>query len=327
MTLPRSRAHHQQGEADRQQEKLRPVRYLEVCSVTDRKLLKQAMHFRTWSDCPVGYKSRPAPSKDEGEEKCAQIYLKLNGNYSTIETPLGIKVADFINHISTETGISDKSIRLIYRSKQLINGRTLLESGVQDEDEIQLGLIGGSSSSSSLKLLPSRISAPVPSNTTIAHFCSSSKEAGKMQTIKEFKGISWLCTKCGLINSIQVHRCSICQNWKPSGYVGDVWFSTLQSLPGHDVNRIGDEYCDLGKFDQAAICYRVAVNKKYPPAYLNLAYHLTYILNSKQRLRKPSHLKEADELVQTATEKPLSQALTDVLRRDEIRLILSYAAL
>mmetsp|Transcript_33625 Transcript_33625/g.47018 ORF Transcript_33625/g.47018 Transcript_33625/m.47018 type:complete len:115 (+) Transcript_33625:31-375(+) len=107
--------------------------------------------------------------------------------------------------------------------------------------------------------------------------------------------------------------------------LGDMWFSTLRSMSGKKVNRTGDEHYDLGKFEQAAICYRVAVEKKYVPAYLSLAHHLTHILDAEQR--KSSHWKEADELVQIVTEKPLIQALTNTLRQDEIRLILSYTAI
>mmetsp|Transcript_11142 Transcript_11142/g.17988 ORF Transcript_11142/g.17988 Transcript_11142/m.17988 type:complete len:290 (-) Transcript_11142:48-917(-) len=261
--------------------------------------------------------------KDEDEEKFLQIYVKFNGNYCTIEMPSSVKVGDLVNHMRSEIGISDKSsnksIHLTHRSKLLVNERTLLESGVKDEDEILLNI----QFKANFKL-PAFVSGPAPSNPTIGPF-SECKEAERMQTITKIKGMTWFCTRCDFVNRIQAPACSVCLNRKPPGYLGDIWFSTLRSMSGKKVNRTGDEYYDLGKFEQAAICYRVAVEKKYVPAYLSLAYHLTHILDAEQR--KSSHWKEADELVQIVTEKPLIQALTNTLRQDEIRLILSYTAI
>jgi len=153
--------------------------------------------------------------KDEDEEKFLQIYVKFNGNYCTIEMPSSVKVGDLVNHMRSEIGISDKSsnksIHLTHRSKLLVNERTLLESGVKDEDEILLNI----QSKANFKL-PAFVSGPAPSNPTIGPF-SECKEAERMQTITKIKGMTWFCTRCDFVNRIQAPACSVCLNRKPPG--------------------------------------------------------------------------------------------------------------
>ncbi|CZR60210.1 uncharacterized protein PAC_10106 [Phialocephala subalpina] len=130
---------------------------LEVCGIQDRAIIRYVFtesapeRAPLPSRTPVAEASTALPSCDEagfsGKELRAVFALDVDQSRSMNVGPvkLGMPVKAFIEKVASKQGIDPEHLRIIYKGKQLKEGNSLMDYGLQDEATVHcvIRVLGG----------------------------------------------------------------------------------------------------------------------------------------------------------------------------------------